>query len=229
MVRLIIILAVVLAVALIAVFTPLIPWLGDTEPEPQPTPTPTTMPTPTSTPTPKPTSKPTSTPTPQPTTAPPPDNTRIFTEEELQKIVDEYVEKANQSSSVNIEYINVKLEPDKMLISVKGEALGYQGETVDNIEVRFEGRTVYAEGTVKALGFTPVLKARAELKCEGGKPAVEVQSFALGGLPLKMLGITKEKISGMINDVLESRGITFICEIESIRIEDNKLILVQSS
>ena len=144
-------------------------------------------------------------------------------------MVNGLIEKANQTGSANLTYIRVRLEQDSMLVSAKGEALGFQAETAEDMEVRFEGRTVFASGKVNIYGFAPMLVTEIELNCQTGKPAVDVKTFELGNvLPLlKMMGIpiSKEKIAGMINSTLESSGLIFICNLESIRIEDGKLIL----
>ena len=149
----------------------------------------------------------------------------VFTEKELQDKVDEYIAAANQSGEAKIEYIRVKLEQDKMLVSAKGEALGYQAATED-LEVRFEGRTVFASGEVSAFQFTPTLTAEVEIKTESGKPSVEVKRFSLGNpLLLRMLGLSTAKIATIINDAIESRELQLPVDLESIRIEDSKLIV----
>jgi len=221
MFRLIVILIAVLGLALAAIFTPVIPWLsgvfGLGEETPQPVVTPIEPPKPAEP------SQPTE--LPQPVEIPPQENTFIFSEKELQDRVDELVDKANQSGAAKIEYMRVKLEQDRMLVSAKGEALGYQGET-ENLTVRFEERTVFVSGQVSAFGFTPMLTAEVEINTEEGKPSVEVKRFKLGALPLTMLGLTEAKISGIINNAIESRGLKLPVDLESIRIEEGKLIVV---
>ncbi len=216
--RLTVILVVILALVVVVAFTPVIPWLkGALFPVVE---------------TPQPTTTPAETPTAPPAVVEPspppeisqPENTIIFSEEELQDKMDELINAANRSDAANIEYIRVKLEQDKMLVSVEGEALGYQVETKD-LEVRFEGRTVFASGKVSALGFTPTLTAEVEINTEAGKPSVEVKRFRLGALPLALLGLSTDKISGLINDAIESRGLKLPVDLESIRIEDGKFIL----
>lgn len=221
MFRLIVVLIVVLGLVLIATLTPVIPWLsgvfGLAEETPQPVVTPI-EPTQPAEPT-----QPTE--LPQPAEIPPPENTLIFSEKELQDKVDGLVDKANQSGKAKIEYIRVKLEQDKMLVSAKGEALGYQGET-ENLTVRFEERTASISGKVSTFGLSLTLTAEVEIHTEEGKPSVEVKRFELGALPLTMLGLTEAKISGIINDAIESRELKLPVDLESIRIEDGKLIVV---
>jgi len=202
--RLTVILIVILALVVIAIFTPVIPWLKGT-------PLPVTE-------------------TPQPTTPPPieispPENTIIFSEEELQAKLDGLSDMINQSGKAKVEYIRVNLEQDKMLLSAEGEAMGHKVKT-EGLEVRFEGKTVFVSGEVSAFGFTPMLTAEAEINCEEGKPSVEVERFNLDSLPLVALGLSKEKISELINDAIESSGLKLPVDVESIRIEDGKLIVV---
>ena len=147
---------------------------------------------------------------------------KIITEEELQSKVDSLSDMVNQSGMAEVEYIRVKLEQDRMLVSAKGKAKGQQAETEDMV-VRFEGRTVFVSGKVTVLGRSPTLTLRAEINCESGKPSVEVKEFKLGGilplLKLMGLGLSEDKISVLINDAIESRGLRLPFDVESIRIE----------
>lgn len=216
--RLMVILIVVLALVAIAAFTPVIPWLtGRLVPvaeAPQPTTTPAELPT-----------------VPPPTVPPaevepsPPDNIMVFSEEKLQGALDRLSDMVNQSDAAKVEYIRVKLEQDRMLVSAEGEAMGHKARTED-LEVSFEGKTVFVSGNVSAFGFSPTLTAEVEINCESGKPSVEVKRFKLGALPLVILGLSKDKISGIINDAIEAVGIEVPVDLESIRIEDGKLIVV---
>lgn len=147
-----------------------------------------------------------------------------FTEEELQKALNSFIETANQSDKVNIEYTQIKLEQDKILISAKGEAMGYSGET-ENLEVRFEGRTVHAEGIVKAFGLSPKMTLILDITTTDKKPVVSVTTFKLGGLPMTMLNLGPERISGIINSQIESRGWKLPADLESISIQDGKLVI----
>ena len=112
--RLMVILVVVLALGAIAVFTPVIPWLtGRLLPvveTPQPTVTPAESPT----------APPIEVEPSPPMEVPPPENTIIFSEEELQGALSKLIDMANQSEAAKIEYIRVKLEQDKMLLSAEG-------------------------------------------------------------------------------------------------------------
>ena len=209
--RLTIILIVILALVVIAIFTPVIPWLTGTLFPIAETPQPTTPPTVVE--------------PPPPIEISPPENTIIFSEEELQSILDRLSDMVNQSGAARVEYMRVKLVKDKMLLSAKGEAEGYHAETED-LEIWFEGKTVFASGEVSAFGLSPTLTAEAEINCESGKPSVEVSEFKLGGLPLHVLGLPKDKISGLINGAIEATGIEAPVDLDSIRIEDGKLIVV---
>jgi len=233
MLRLTVVLVAVLGLALIAVFTPVIPLLGGvlglTEETQQPAVTPTepsqlTEPSQPAEPSqlmePSPPAE-----LPQQEEVSPGENALVFSEKELQDKMDELIDRANQSGEAEIEYIRVKLEEDRMLVSTKGEALGLSGET-ENLTVRFEGRTMFASGKVNAFGFNPTLTAEVEIYTEEGKPGVEVKSFKLGALPLKLLGLTEAKISEIINSAIESRGVELPAGLESIRIEDGELIVV---
>ncbi|GAH01386.1 unnamed protein product, partial [marine sediment metagenome] len=151
-------------------------------------------------------------------------------EEELQSALDRLSDMVNQSDAAEVEYIRVELRQDRMLVSAEGKAMGIPAETED-LKVWFEGRTVFAEGKVTALGFSPTLTAEAEVSCETDEPSVEVKEFKLGALPLSVLGLSEDKISGLINDAIEAAGIEVSVdrvpvELESIRIEDGKLIVV---
>ncbi len=209
--RLTVILIVILAVVVIATFTPVIPWLTAQLPiaeTPQPTVPPTELPT-----------------VPPPMEISPPENTIILSEEELQVKVNELIDMANQSGKARVEYIRVKLEQDRMLLSAEGEAMGHKART-EALEIRFEGKAVFVSGNVSALGLSLMLTAEAEINCEAGKPSVEVSEFKLGALPLAALGLSKDKISELINDAIEAAEIEVPVDLESIRIEDEKLIVV---
>ena len=153
------------------------------------------------------------------------ENTIVFSEEELQSKLDRLSDMVHQSGAVKIEYIRLKLEQDRMVVSVEGEAMSHKVKTED-MEIRFEGKTAFASGKVSVFGFTPTLTAEAEINYESGKPSVEVEKFKLGVLPLGILGLSKDKISGLINDAIEAAGIEVPVDLESIRIEDGKLIMV---
>ena len=210
---LMVILIVVLALVAIAAFTPVIPWLtGRLVPvaeAPQPTTPPAESPT-----------------VPPAEVEPAPlENTIIFSEEELQSALDRLSDMVNQSDAAEVEYIRVKLEQDRMLLSAEGEVRDYKLKTED-LEVRFEEKTVFVSGEVSALGFSLPLTAEAEINCESGKPSVEVSEFNLGGLPLAALGLSEDKISELINDAIEAAEIEVPVDLEGIRIEDGKLIVV---
>lgn len=211
--RLMVILIVVLALVVIAAFTPVIPWLTGTLVPVVETPQPTTTPA--------------ESPTVPPTEVEPAplENTIIFSEEELQSALDRLSDMVNQSDAAKVEYIRVKPEQDRMLLSAEGEARGYKLKTED-LEVRFGEKTVFVSGEVSALGLSLPLTAEAEINCESGKPSVEVSEFNLGGLPLAALGLSEDKISELINDAIEAAEIEVPVDLESIRIEDGKLIVV---
>ncbi len=218
--RLMGILMVVSGLVIITAFTPVIPWLRgvifSVVETPQPTVTPTESPT----------APPAEVEPSPPEEVSQPENAIIISEEELQSKVDGLINMANQSGAAKIEYIRVKLEQDRMLVSAKGEAMGREAETED-MEVRFEGKTVFASGKVRSSGLSLTLTAEAEINTEAGKPSVEVERFSLGNpLVLKMFGLSRAKVSGIINDAIESRGLKLPVDLESIRIEDGKLIVV---
>ena len=220
LVLLMVILIVVLVLVVTATFTPALPWLKGTLLPIVETPQPAVPPAQS----PQPTAPPQPTEPPQPVEISPPENTIILSEEKLQSKLDELISTANQSGTANIEYIRVKLEQDRMLVSTRGEARGYHVETED-LEVRFEEKTVFVSGKVSAFGLSPTVNIEAEINCESGKPSVEVKKFS-PGLPLMVLGLSKDKISGLINDAIEAAGIEVPVDLESISIEDGKLIMV---
>jgi len=208
-----VILIVVLALVAIAAFTPVIPWLTGTRvpvaEAPQPTTTPAESPT-----------------VPPAEVEPLPlENAIIFSEEELQSALDRLSDMVSQSDAAKVEYIRVKLEQDRMLLSAEGEARDYKLKTED-LEVRFEEKTVFVSGEVSALGISLPLTAEAEINCESGKLSVEVSEFNLSGLPLAALGLSEDKISELINDAIEAAEIEVPVDLEGIRIEDGKLIVV---
>ncbi len=212
--RLTVILIVVLVLVVIATFTPVIPWLKGTPLPIVETPQPAVPPTVVE-------------PLP-PVEISPLENTIIFSEEELQSKLDGLSDMVNQSGTARVEYIRVKLVKDRMLLSAEGEARGHKVKT-EELEVWFKGRTVFAEGKVSALGFSLTLTVEAEINCESGKPSVEVKEFNLEELPSTLLaafGLSEDKISGLINDAIEAAGIEVPVDLESIRIEDGKLIVV---
>jgi len=213
-----VILIVVLALVAIAAFTPVIPWLTGTRVPVAEAPQPATTPAESST-------------VPPPTVPPaeveplPLENAIIFSEEELRSALDRLSDMVSQSDAAKVEYIRVKLEQDRMLLSAEGEARDYKLKTED-LEVRFEEKTVFVSGEVSALGLSLPLTAEAEINCESGKPSVEVSEFNLGGLPLAALGLSEDKISELINDAIEAAEIEAPVDLEGIRIEDGKLIVV---
>ncbi len=225
--RLTVILIVILALVAIATLTPVIPWLTGALFPVVETPQPVTPPaeSPVTPPAESPAAPPTAVEPSPPVEISPPENAIIFSEEKLQSALDRLSVMVNQSDVARVEYIRVKLEQDKMLLSAKGEAIGNQVET-DDLEVRFEGRTVFAEGEVSALGLSLPFTAEAEINYEAGRPSVEVSKFNLGGLPLAFLGLSEDKISELINDAIEAAEIEVPVDLESIRIEDGKLIIV---
>lgn len=160
---LMLILVVVLMLVVTATFTPALPWLKvallPVVETPPPAASPAQLPQPT--PPPQPTEPP------QPVEASPPENTIILSEEKLQGKLDALIGTANQSGAANIEYIRVKLEQDRMLLSAKGEAKGYHVETED-LEVRFEEKTVFVSGEVSAFGISPTVNMEAEINSEAG-------------------------------------------------------------
>ncbi len=151
---------------------------------------------------------------------------RTFTEKELQDTVNALLPTINQSGQAKVDFLQVKLDQDRMLVSAKGQALGQQAETTD-MEVRFDVKKISATGQVTAFGFTPTLNAVAEIKCDAGKPGLDFSTFNLGNpLMLKMIGLSTAKISEMINDAIVSKGLTILCKVESISVENSKLTLV---
>lgn len=201
----IVILAGIVGLVLVVFLTPVYSWLtGDNKESPPPAATqPSQLPQP----------------------SPPATKETSLTQEELQQMFDGFIAKANASGKAKIEYLRVKMEQDRMLVSARGEAMGYQGET-ENMEVRFKGRTLFASGVVKAFGLAPQLVAEVDITTVGGKPKVEVKNFQLGGLPLTMLNLGPERITAIINGAIESRGWKLPFDIESLRIEGSKLIIV---
>jgi len=222
MYRLVAIILIIIGLGLvsIAIFTPFIPWPagspGSVEETPQPPIIPAEAPEPPES------SQPTE--PLQPKEALPQENVIIFSEKELQDMVDELVDRVNQSGKAEIESIRVRLEQDRMLVSIKGEAFDNRVETED-MEIRFEDRTMFASGKASAFGLTTTLTAEVDINSEAGKLSVEVKTFKLGALPLSMLGLSGDKISATINDLIESRELTLPFDLESIRIEDGKLII----
>ena len=219
LVLLMVILIVVLVLVVTATFTPALPWLKVALLPVVETPQPAVPPAQ------SPTVPPIEIELSPPVEISPPENTIILSEEKLQSKLDELISTANQSGTANIEYIRVKLEQDRMLVSTRGEARGYHVETED-LEVRFEEKTVFVSGKVSAFGLRPTVNIEAEINYESGKPSVEVKRFKLGALPLTILGLSKDKISGLINDAIEAAGIEVPVDLESISIEDGKLIMV---
>ena len=116
--------------------------------------------------------------------------------------------------------------PEKLYSTA--EAAGYLGLKVETEDLKgwFEGKMAFVSGEVSVLGLSLTLIVEAEVNYESGKPSVEVKEFGLGNLPLALLGLSKDKISELINDAIETTGIEVPVDLESIRIEDEKLIVV---
>ena len=54
-----------------------------------------------------------------------------------------------------------------MLVSAEIEAGGYKAKT-ENMEIRFEEKTMFASGKVSAFGFKPTLTLEMEVETEAG-------------------------------------------------------------
>ncbi|MBI2830657.1 MAG: hypothetical protein HYX79_00170 [Chloroflexi bacterium] len=219
------IIVVIGGLALAATIGPLKSWLPSLSTPPQQTPQATLTQPPPPPPSPTLTQPPSTIPT--PTTAIK-KITRTFTEKELQDAVNALIPTINKSGQAKIDYMQVKLEQDRMLVSAKGQALGITAEMKD-AKLRFNGKTISAEAEIVAMGIPTVMTGVAEIQCVDGKPRIELTSFtttnamalrfALGGSP-------KDKIAQMVNDAIVSRGLTILCRVESISIENAKLTLV---
>ena len=103
-------------------------------------------------------------------------------------------------------------------------ALGYEAEAQE-MEITFEGTTMFATGKVLAFGFSPTLNAEVVISTDEGKPNVEVKRFQLGSVPLSLVGLSRAKIAAIVNDAIQSRGLELPVDIENIRIEDARLIV----
>ena len=225
------VLVIVVGSVLVAIFTPVITTLTKAlnPPEGISQPTVPSQPPESTTPPaqpPQPVEPPQSTEPLPPAEITPPEGVLSFSEKELQDRVAGLVEMANQSGEVNMEYVSARLKDDKMLISVEGEARGYQVKA-DDMEVRFEGKTMFATGLVTALGISLTLTTEVEIDIDGGEPSVEMKSFRLGSpLVLRMLNLSNDKIEAIINDAIKSRELNLPMDLESVRIENGKLIVV---
>jgi len=150
----------------------------------------------------------------------------VYTEAELQEIISRLVPMLNGSGKGNIEYLNVKLDQGRMLISARGNAMGYQAET-ENLEITFAGLTVSVRGKVKAMRYETALALILDIITRDGKPAITMKEFNMGslGLVLNMLGYSKEKIQNIINSSIESGAWKLPLDLQSISIQDGKLTI----
>ncbi len=210
---------VVLGLVLVLSATPAMPWLRE-KLFPEESATPTISPVAMITPEVSPPS------TPQATATPVISKVLSFSEAELQAKVDELANILNSSTSAKVEYLQVKLEPDRMLVSAKGQAKGLEAQTED-LELRFQGRTVFVAGTLTASGFSVTPRAEIEIITEAGKPSIAVKKLT-GILPLKfLLGIDESKVTGLVNGLIQSRNVTLPFDIESISIENARLVIIK--
>ena len=223
----VVVLVVIVAVAAIAIYSPLISWpfgAGNNEKPPGTATLPAPGPGPVIAPLP---------PVAEPEVIPPieseMENKIVLTGEELQSKLGGLVERLNQSSDMKLEDLSVKLYSDRMLVSTAGLVFGMQMD-IEDLDVTFDGKTILATGPVNAAGFTPTLTAKVDINTVDGKPSIEVTEFKLGaaGPLLSMLGITKEKITQMVNSNIDSRGIKLSYDVERISIEGGKLIIEYS-
>jgi hypothetical protein len=159
----------------------------------------------------------------QPTPTPVEEKPMVFTEEELQSKLNQIVELANESGSAQISYIRVKLHQDRMLISGQGEAYGIEAKAED-IEARFEDKTVFASGEGEFSGRKMKVYGDAEIECEQGKPMVEVKKVKVGIFSAPQA--VRDQLTGAINNAIHAADLELPMEFESIRIEEGKLTLV---
>lgn len=220
----VIVVVVIVAVSAIAIYTPLIlgpfePFPGTTEIQKQPV-EPSIMPAEPEEP---------ETPAPslpvEPEVSPTMENKLVLSEKELQDKLAGLLTRV-KSADMELESLSVKLEQDRMLVSTRGTLFGIQAE-IEDLEVRFDGKTVTAEGPVKAAGFSPILKTVVDINTVDGIPGVEVKEFKLGAgsLLLSMFNITKERITEMVNSNIKAKGMKLPFDVEKISIEDGKLII----
>jgi hypothetical protein len=149
------------------------------------------------------------------------DSTLSFSEQELQNMSKQLMAMVNNNGKANVSNMNIKLEPDKILISASGQAMGISAEA-ENLAVSFTGRTVTVEGDVKAYNLKPKLTLIADINTVSGKPVVEVKRFRLGGLPMTMLNLSPERVASIINSNIESRGLKLPSDLESISIKTSE-------
>ncbi|MFC1909822.1 hypothetical protein ACFLXC_00830 [Chloroflexota bacterium] len=151
-------------------------------------------------------------------------NILTLSEKQIQDKLESLVGAANRSADFNLKAMDISLEQDRMLISTSGTAMGIQAE-MENLEVKFEGKKVYATGPVKAFGISPTLVLEANVETVNGTTVVEVTRFRLGALPLTLLDLSEDKITEIINNNIKSRNIKLSKELESLAIEDGKLVI----
>jgi len=152
--------------------------------------------------------------------------TVIISEKELQEKLGVFVEKANQSGKAGVDYMEVKLEQDRMIISAGGTYQGLQAQ-VDDMEVHFEGMTIFATGNLKNGHLRFPLTTEIRINTDDDILTADVVKFELGGgasVLFKMLGLSKTKISEMVNGVI-SKVPELTSGLKSISIEDGKLIV----
>lgn len=152
------------------------------------------------------------------------DNTIIYTEAQLQNMFMQFAGQFAGSDKVSVDEITVKLDGDRMLVSGRGKALGLTASTEDMV-VTVNGRTVTAEGVAKISKYTPAVKIIFDITTQEGKPVIEIKYLKVPPIIKLLVSISEEKIASMVNGTIESRGWTLPFDIESVRIEDSKMIL----
>ena len=141
-------------------------------------------------------------------------------------MANQFVRTANSSGQANIEYLNMKLGQDRMLVSIKGRVLDYSVET-ENMEVRFVGRMAYATGKLKASVIQVQLVLEVDITTIGGKTGITIKKLNMGIMTplLSASGFTQEKIQSLIDSTIESSGWKLAFDLQSIRIQDGKMII----
>ncbi|MBI2860905.1 MAG: hypothetical protein HYX91_05295 [Chloroflexi bacterium] len=207
-------LASIMVLALLSTLA--LPWATRPEESPShPPSTPAPLPSPTSPPP----------PAPAPPASEIPGDAIVLTQAQLQGRAAELTAMLNQSGLARVESLDILLVQDSMVLSAAGEFQGKTAQT-DGLQVRFKDDVVIASGNVTALGRTLELAVEARVTYDSGTPQVAISRFQLGYLPLALFGLTKDKISAMINERVQSSGFTVPASFDGIRIQDGKLIIL---
>ncbi len=150
--------------------------------------------------------------------------TLVFTEEEINSLVSQITTLVAEAGlPAKLEHAKVRLDKDKMLLSISGEALGMELEAKD-VEICFQGTEISASGKANVSGTNISISGKARIILNDGKLAIDIETIKLGAMPIPRP--TREKLNRDLNQQLAELPFPLpLQELKEITIEDGKLII----